>query len=500
MIAAQAIKNTMMDLMAPSGMSSSVNNFESSSTKRKDVVSFETMLSNRSILNQGMHESTSENVTSTSTKRNEEPANTNKLTNESKEAKTDRASQPSVKEKPIQNVAKESDVTKESEVTKESDITEESSLDKIAKTIEEVKEIVLDQLNISEEQLVSMMQVLGLTMVDLLNPEALKQLTLTNAGTNDFMMLLTDEGLGMQATNLTNQVQKVIDDSGITPLELTDLNSNEHELAKLMEVLNTKQEDTTFSESLQVSLTPKNFMDEETIKTGGNENILVTSGGKADKTTESQIEFSVERVMQGTEDHTQNTTNSDASKHQGQEYGQAELTNQFLDQMVNSTQTTKGEFTQQLQQMSELREVANQILEQIKLVIKPAQTSMELTLNPEHLGKVALNITSKEGMITATFTAQNQIAKEAIESQMQIFKENLYNQGIKVEAIEVNVSNFSFEGSTQMDQSSSNQQESSKDKKSALRIDMDDAAFLEESMSLLTNDTVDYGNNIDYTA
>jgi hypothetical protein len=82
-----------------------------------------------------------------------------------------------------------------------------------------------------------------------------------------------------------------------------------------------------------------------------------------------------------------------------------------------------------------------------------------------------------------------------------MFKENLNNQGFKVESIEVNVSNFSFEGSNEMDQSNSSQQEAAKGKKSAFRMDMEDSAYLEEALSELANDdTADYGNNFDYTA
>ena len=94
---------------------------------------------------------------------------------------------------------------------------------------------------------------------------------------------------------------------------------------------------------------------------------------------------------------------------------------------------------------AEIREIANQVMEQIKLVIRPEQTNLELQLNPEHLGRVHLTITEKEGMMTAQFTTQTEVAKEAIESQMSMLRESLQNQGIKVEAMEVTVSNFSFD-------------------------------------------------------
>ena len=50
---------------------------------------------------------------------------------------------------------------------------------------------------------------------------------------------------------------------------------------------------------------------------------------------------------------------------------------------------------------------------------------LEMSLNPESLGKVNLNITSKDGVMTAQITTQNEVSKEALESQLQILKDNI---------------------------------------------------------------------------
>ena len=43
---------------------------------------------------------------------------------------------------------------------------------------------------------------------------------------------------------------------------------------------------------------------------------------------------------------------------------------------------------------------------------------MEMQLNPEHLGKIYLNISEREGVIRAQITAQNEAVKEALETQL----------------------------------------------------------------------------------
>jgi flagellar hook-length control protein FliK len=72
-----------------------------------------------------------------------------------------------------------------------------------------------------------------------------------------------------------------------------------------------------------------------------------------------------------------------------------------------------------------MKEIVNQIVDKIKVVIKPEATSMEIQLNPENLGKVNLSVISKNGQLTAHFTTESQAAKEALESQMQTLKETL---------------------------------------------------------------------------
>ncbi len=130
------------------------------------------------------------------------------------------------------------------------------------------------------------------------------------------------------------------------------------------------------------------------------------------------------------------------------------------------------------------------------MVIRPEQTSMEMQLNPEHLGKVNLNITSKNGVMTAQFLTQTQVAKEAIESQVQILRETLEQQGLKVEAIEVNVSEYAFQKNGESAEKESQQQEKSK-RRQILHIDDTTAQEEQEQIEQVVDLT---GSNVNYTA
>ena len=101
--------------------------------------------------------------------------------------------------------------------------------------------------------------------------------------------------------------------------------------------------------------------------------------------------------------------------------------------------------TEQLRYTTNPQEIMDQVLDQIKTQVKEDMTSLDMVLHPASLGHVALNLTSRDGAVTAQLTAQNESVRAALESQIQILKENLEQAGVKIEAVEVTVSSHAFE-------------------------------------------------------
>ncbi len=116
-------------------------------------------------------------------------------------------------------------------------------------------------------------------------------------------------------------------------------------------------------------------------------------------------------------------------------------TSEFANELLSAVKETAQTPQSNMQQMID---IVNQVTGQIKLSVSQDNSSMQLQLNPEHLGKVMLNVTSKNGVMTANFTVQTQEAKDALESQLFQLRQNLEQKEIKVDNVEVNVSNFDF--------------------------------------------------------
>lgn len=96
-------------------------------------------------------------------------------------------------------------------------------------------------------------------------------------------------------------------------------------------------------------------------------------------------------------------------------------------------------------QIRQIRDIAFQIIEGVKANVKADTSSLEIQLNPEALGKVNVALELKDGIATANFIVRNEMARIAVESQLQTLKDTFEEQGLKVEAVSVTVSDFSFE-------------------------------------------------------
>ena len=226
---------------------------------------------------------------------------------------------------------------------------------------------------------------------------------------------------------------------------------------------------------------------------------------KTDTKTE-QVE--VEKVTTSTE------TDADSTLFDNQNTGKDSLLNQDTSAnqvfVTNQSASTIGQFSEmpQMQLSSymsvDTAQIMEQLAEQIKVVVTPDTTSMEMQLNPENLGKIYLHISSEEGVVNAQFIATNEVVKEALETQVATLRENLTQAGVKVDAIEVTIESHEFERN--LEQNQKNPEEQIQDDKAPRRRNLTVDA-LDELQGVMTEEETlvaqimkDNGNSIDFTA
>ena len=374
---------------------------------------------------------------------------------------------------------------------------------------------VAKELNMSEEDVQNAMQILGLTVADLLNPQNLIQLVTTLTGETDSMGILTDGNLYQSLQNLLQtadelrsdisktfqlsdeQLQSVIDtvskQAEASEPAVTADNTAEHKPAKAQESPNTQQFDVL-----------------KTAQNGEVTQVKVTVDNQSGSRTEGNAEV-VTLTGQSVTDNSEDSSESDLT---GDTAGKS-----ILDQIVNSlgkvntsvsasTGTFQETMAQSATQTSDMQSVVNQITEYMKVQMKPDITSMELQLHPQNLGTVNVVVSAaRDGTMMAHFTAQNETVKAAIESQVVQLQQRFEDQGIKVNAVEVTVQSHQFEQN--LEQGAQQQPDTgntgTKSGRSIRRINlgepdsqeadmeqMDDAGKITAQMMAANGNTVDY--------
>lgn len=315
--------------------------------------------------------------------------------------------------------------------------TEDISFSNVENLIAALQDTIQNQLGISEEELEKAMETLGLTMLDLLNPDNLKQVLLQVKGTDDVSEFLTNEDLSDTLKQLTEAVNNTAEEFPIT----------KEQVKQFLDEMKSQENPEEFPEvsvPFESADTQKHFVEKHDV-----------SKDNSQVTTENAAKTTVEVVKTYTEGQSAASDNTSDGKEK--ETQMATSLESFIQNLATKGNEGAG-FAEEVAKIRQMQDITDQITTQIKVFIKPEQTSMEIQLNPEHLGRINLSVVAKDGILTAQFQTQNELTKEAIESQLHILRENLNNQGLKVEAIEVTVSNFNFAGSDQAASDTAKQQ------------------------------------------
>ena len=363
---------------------------------------------------------------------------------------------------------------------------------------EMVKEVA-DELGITEEEVRKAMESLGLTILDLFQPDNMTALVLTISG-EDMLSLMTDEGLYNSLQNLLSMVNETVhtiqEDLGITPEEMTAI------------LENLKSEKQVIPEETVKS--PVALEESEMLAGQQDYSVTVEEDGEVVKVDvkvdgNSQTESSQVTTEKVSEPETgtgkENSSKKDSSSESNTQ------SNVVLDNILNKTTdvnaNVKFEDTMPGNTAS-TQDIMNQIMDYMKIQVKADLTQMEIQLHPANLGTVNINIASKEGVITAQILTQNEVVKAAVESQIVQLKNNFEEQGLKVEAVEVTVESHKFERGLSGEGNNHDGSGEGSRKKGTRKINLDELnpeeVDLNEEEQIAVEMMTAGGNTVDYMA
>lgn len=430
-------------------------------------------------------------------------------------AKTTKVSKETVR---IQDKVKNAEAS-ETQPAKEADTKVDSTVSKkLEEAGEEVVKELSEELGISEEELIAIMEQLGISFQEILQPGNLAQVVLQASGETDMLVLTTDENLYQTYKNICNfalqETATVAEELGITQEQFIQAVTEQADMQTDMEVASEAE---LTDKELDEPIAIKVDVDTAVKESGMVETKEVKESESEMEVTENISDEEGTKVVEEASDK-QNTNEGSTSKQAngGPRTDVQERTDRPERQgiLTKNDIAVTNSFTQQLQQVEmptteqtyfspQTRNIMNQIMDFMKVQVHTEMTEVQLQLQPESLGTLNVRVSAKEGVVTAQFAAETENVKAVLESQVIQLKETFAQQGIKVEAIEVTLASHEFERN--LEQGKEREQTSEDGKKRRRNINLSaiesiDLEELEDADKINAQMMEQNGNTVDYSA
>lgn len=434
---------------------------------------------------------------------------------------------------------------KEKQIDTAKEPSVEEKLEESGEVLEEAGQEVIDTLceeyGVDEETIQNLLDDMGLSALDLLNPQNLVSFIVQLTGVASGEELLLDESflsvmetVNHLAEDLMSELN--VDRNGLQVLiaEMDMVTENTNSFEQIIDsAMNTISQETieeanAATEKLPTTETETTVVTETTVETDSTAESVqgemneaqaseVQDSEVTDEVVEEQpeeksktdVEVQVEKQDTPTENKNQRHDFNDTMG--GQQRGENFNTNEAMVQTQttsNVSQIFDGLTTQSFSSYlsADSVQIMEQIVQQMRVTISNEVTTMEMQMNPENLGKVYVNISSEEGVVNAQFHATNEVVKEALEAQISTLRESLNQAGVKVDAIEVTIASHEFERNLEQNHQNPEEQmhaqEENTKKRRDLNLDSLDelTGMMTEEEALVAQIMRDNGNSVDFTA
>lgn len=386
-----------------------------------------------------------------------------------------------------------------------------------------IKDIIKEQLDISDEEIESVMEQLGFTFMDLLDPQNLADFVSEIKGSLDLTDMIVDpdfQQLMLSMSSVKQEIAQVCDidseqmDEIISVMEAVtepdNGSSDENFGIDISEIAeNVSQSEEAVSEKIQDT-------DIQTDEMSAADDDIVTV--VTDKTTDGS---GAGQYADGNSDSADGNTEEEAEE---SDFAADQRKADILSEKVSDNNAGKATFTvdngirnvqipetsfsavSQASGKVDILDIIQQVTEQLKVSMTSDETSMEMQLNPENLGKIYVNVSQKNSQITAHMMVMNEVVREALESQLGNLRETLSQAGVKVDAVEVTVASHEFEQNLEQNSSKEQkqQEQSGSFKSTRKNINMSSldemSGIMTEEENLVAQIMHDNGNSVDFMA
>lgn len=381
----------------------------------------------------------------------------------------------------------------------------------------DVKKVLGEELDVTEEQIEKAMEELGLQFLDLADQSNVASLVAKLTGAECGSELLVSDSFPKIVSQITGLFDALQEDVGI-PVE---------QLQQMMASITDEQPEMVEQTEAKEALLP----DENP---GANQSEASTKGDEvtdaASETVNAAEEMNApQKGMHETEkadvterqpevktadQETKNTTEDDGGKsfleqrqHSAEKANVQETAHmQAIDPKVEFSETTKPMVELPTGERVSVQSIIDQIVEASRTTIQSEKTTVEMLLNPEGLGKVLMEVSEENGQVKAHIYTQNEQVKEALENQMFQLKEQMNQAQTKVQSVEISVGTHEFERNLEDGQKGQQEGQPEQDQRARKMRNLnmnqldDLQGLMTQEEELVVKMMREQGNSVNYTA
>ncbi|MBP9996727.1 MAG: flagellar hook-length control protein FliK [Lachnospiraceae bacterium] len=365
------------------------------------------------------------------------------------------------------------DKSQKTEASNDDEISEET-IETITAAIEAVIIDIAETFDVTVEDVEVAIDTLGLQDEEILNPNNIPLIAVEITDATDTMDIMTDEQLFANVKKLMSDVTETMDNlAKELDVTVSDVKS------VLDKMMNEEVDVPVTANDIKITDEPKKQVTDFEIP-------------EAENTAKVQVQ---EDVPVKNQDRRQ-SGNGEQNAHN---FSQNVIQNLKENIELKSAEVPEA-FTTSTEQIME------QVTENLKMTMNEDITQMEMQLHPASLGNVRVQVAARDGVITANFTTQNEDVKAALEAQIVQLKEQMNEQGIKVEAVEVTVNSHAFERNLNEEGGRNNSSDSEPKKRKVRGINLGDMnvdnidEMVDDDDKVVADMMARNGNTVDYMA
>ena len=385
-----------------------------------------------------------------------------------------------VSNKPV----KTDDTNKVTDKPEEEPISDEAMED-ITAAIATMVQTIADVLEVPVAQVEEAIEALDMVDMEVLDPNTIPDLVVEITDATDVTEIMTDEDLFADVKQLKAEAENLLDETAKDlQIPVEDLKS---QIGHAVAEVKASEDKVTFE---AVRPTQDETDDRE---------VKITVRQETDPTVTATDSEEIAPVSARHEDNRKQDNGNSRNDNGG-----------HLNFTQTVTDTLKGMVAEKIDETvpsyaTTTDRIMEQVSESLRMTMTEDITEMEMQLHPASLGNVRVQVAAKDGVITASFTTENEQVKEVLEAQIIQLKDQMNEQGIKVEAVEVTVSAHAFERNLSDNGQNRGEQPETEAKRKRVRgINLDggieDIEELDEEDQVTADMMRRQGNTVDYMA